>query len=277
MHVADGEGFCELERNLHETRHMAVEQIAIVPELFQISCEPLVVGGCPPDAILDAAAAHKADLVVVGAPSGWTPRQSGRTVRSLIRNAPSPVLVVGQLAAAPYGGSWYRSILRKHLRDQRGPRHRSSSWTVRGSPSCTHSRQWESRSCPASSLRASTSTVTSKTGVFYSPQKSKISSRPILRLIKGGRGGSRKGPRRTSLCALPSKCLRLSSSGHACPERSQKALFGSVIEDIVAKGGADVLVIPLSQPDLSVSHKTPAAPSRTKVKRPVTGRFERHV
>ena len=102
MHVIDGPDPHEVVPDLREAQRMIVEQIAVVPELHGISCEPLVVGGCPPDAILDAAAAHEADLVVVGAALKATARHSERTVRSLIRKAPCPVLVVRQPAAGPY-------------------------------------------------------------------------------------------------------------------------------------------------------------------------------
>ena len=103
MHVVDGERSQEVARDLREAQRMLIEQIAVVPELRGVSCEPLVVGGHPPDAILEAAEDHAVDLVVAGAPPIGGARHSGRrTVRGLIRKAPCLVLFVRQPAAGPY-------------------------------------------------------------------------------------------------------------------------------------------------------------------------------
>ena len=48
MHVVDGPGGRETSRDIQEAQRMTVEQVAVVPELYRVPCEPLVVLGCPP-------------------------------------------------------------------------------------------------------------------------------------------------------------------------------------------------------------------------------------
>ncbi|WP_336489883.1 universal stress protein [Methylobacterium nigriterrae] len=95
MHVVDSADTRQSARDIREAQRMTVEQVAVVPELCRVACRSLVVAGCLPDAVLDAATARQADLIVVGA-------GPGRTVRGLIRAAPCPVLVVIRSVAGPY-------------------------------------------------------------------------------------------------------------------------------------------------------------------------------
>src|SRR4051794_41008582 len=85
MDVVEGLGTKAVAQDLREAQRMILEQIAVVPELFRASCEPIVIGGDPAGAVLDAASAWEADLIVVGSPPGLPRRASGGTVMRLIR------------------------------------------------------------------------------------------------------------------------------------------------------------------------------------------------
>lgn len=102
MHVVDGLGDGQGAQDRREAQRMILEQIAVVPELFRTTCEPIVIGGQAPEAILDVANVWEADLLVVGSQSVLQGRASGRTVRSLIRESPCPVLVVRRAVEGPY-------------------------------------------------------------------------------------------------------------------------------------------------------------------------------
>lgn len=102
MHVVDGLGDGQVAQDRREAQRMILEQIAVVPELFRTTCEPIVIGGQAPEAILNVASVWEVDLVVVGSQPVLQGRTSGRTVRSLIRESPCPVLVVRQAAEGPY-------------------------------------------------------------------------------------------------------------------------------------------------------------------------------
>jgi nucleotide-binding universal stress UspA family protein len=102
MHVVEGLGTRQVAQDLREAQRMILEQIAVVPELFRAWCEPIVIGGDPAGAVLDAANAWEIDLIVVGAPSAPTERTSGETLRTLLRASPCPVLVVRQPVEGPY-------------------------------------------------------------------------------------------------------------------------------------------------------------------------------
>jgi len=102
MHVVDGLEANWIAPHLREAQRIILEQIAVVPELAGVPCEPLVVEGSPCEAILDAAAAWEIDLIVMGAPRGRRAHSSGRIVKNLIRESQCPVLVVGPAAITPY-------------------------------------------------------------------------------------------------------------------------------------------------------------------------------
>jgi nucleotide-binding universal stress UspA family protein len=102
MHVVDGHGDGPGAQDRREAQRMILEQIAVVPELFRTTCEPIVIGGQAPEAILNLANVWDVDLVVVGSRPVLQGRTSGRTVRSLIRESPCPVLVVRRAVEGPY-------------------------------------------------------------------------------------------------------------------------------------------------------------------------------
>lgn len=99
MHVVEGLGTRRVAQDLREAQRMIVEQVAVVPELFRAWCEPIVIGGDPAGAVLDAASAWEVDLLVVGGPSD---RTSGETLRALVHASMCPVLVVRQPIDGPY-------------------------------------------------------------------------------------------------------------------------------------------------------------------------------
>lgn len=103
MHVVEGLGTRQVAQDLREAQRMILEQVAAVPELSRAWCEPIVIGGAPVGAVLDAASAWEVDLIVVGSAPELRRRTFGRTVRSLIRVSPCPVLVVRQPVEGPYG------------------------------------------------------------------------------------------------------------------------------------------------------------------------------
>ncbi len=103
MHVVDGLGTRQVAQDLREAQRMILEQIAVVPELLRAGCEPIVIGGDPAGAVLDAASAWEADLIVVGTPSDFPERSFGEPLRTLVRASQCPVLVVRQPVEGPYG------------------------------------------------------------------------------------------------------------------------------------------------------------------------------
>ena len=102
MHVVEGLGTRQVAQDLREAQRMILEQVAVVPELFRVGCEPIVIGGEPACAVLHAASAWEIDLIVVGSPSVPPGRTSGETLRALVRRSPCPVLVVRQPVEGPY-------------------------------------------------------------------------------------------------------------------------------------------------------------------------------
>lgn len=63
-----------------------------------VDATPLGDVGDPPTAILDAAEAHRADVIVVGSTGkGWWKRLlEGSVARDVVRRSPIPVLIAGQ-------------------------------------------------------------------------------------------------------------------------------------------------------------------------------------
>lgn len=243
IHVVDGTRPREIARDLREARRMAVEQIAVVPELFRVACRPLVVAGCPPDAILDAAAAHAADLIVVGAPHRGTARDSGRTVRGLIRAAPCPVLVVGRSADGPYTGIMvpvdFSDASARALRS-------AAALADDGHVTVVHA--FEALGKPKLSafgmprehvdgyVESWRSSFTEEVEAFL--EADGLAGRVWSRRVEEGRPEVvilRLAGRR------PSELLVMGTHARA---GIRKALLGSVTEDVLAAGGADVLVVP---------------------------------
>lgn len=245
MHVVEGEGPREVARDRREALRMIAEQIEVVPELRRIPCEPIVVRGYFPDAVIDAAIAQEVDLIVVGAPHRKPARSAGRTVRELIRNAPCPVLVVRRFATAPYA----RVLAPIDLSD-------------------TSERALLS----ADSLRLADSAHVTVVHAFTALGKSKLSGAGVARdhidsYVEGCRSQSaeevdaflagcgldvppwsrrvEEGSPRDVIVRLaeqmPSDLVVIGTHGRT---GIRKAILGSVTEDVLSTRGADVLVVP---------------------------------
>jgi nucleotide-binding universal stress UspA family protein len=105
VHVVDDDqppGLVEMERR--EAERILAEQITAMLELHTVECRPIVVTGDPFDGILRAAAAAKADLVVMGAHRKQLLRDIfvGTTIERVIRTGPYPVLMVNNEAQHRY-------------------------------------------------------------------------------------------------------------------------------------------------------------------------------
>ena len=105
VHVVDDDqpqGLVEMERR--EAERILAEQISAMPELRSVECRPIVVTGDPFDGILRAAAAAKADLIVMGAHRKQLLRDIfiGTTIERVIRTGPYPVLMVNNEAQRRY-------------------------------------------------------------------------------------------------------------------------------------------------------------------------------
>ncbi|KQP46083.1 universal stress protein [Methylobacterium sp. Leaf106] len=245
MHVVDGPGGRETSQDIREAQRMTVEQVAVVPELYRIPCEPLVVRGCPSDEIRNAAGAHDVDLIVVGSSHRAGSRIAGPTVGKLVRSAPCPVLVARRHAASPYA----RVLIPVDLSD-------ASERALRS----------------VGSLNLVDSAHVTVLHAFEAPGKSKLSGFGIAQeQIKGyvegcrsrsaqdvdtflARGGmaDRKwfrqveegSPRETIAQFADGGLTDLLVIGTHARTGLRKALFGSVTEDVLSITGPDVLVVP---------------------------------
>lgn len=245
MHVVDGPGSRETSQDIREAQRMTVEQIAVVPELYRIRCDPLVVRGRPSDEIQDAAVVHDVDLIVVGSPHRTRTRYTGRTLRNLIRNAPCPILVARRSSASLYA----RVLIPVDFSDA----------SLRALQS-------------AGSLKLLDRAHVTVLHAFEAPGKSKLSGFGVGRdqidsyvegcrsrcaedvealLASGGlvdRDWSRRieeGSPQEAIARLaerfPADLLVLGTHART---GFRKALLGSVTDDILSTGGADVLVVP---------------------------------
>ncbi|AWN38360.1 universal stress protein [Methylobacterium radiodurans] len=245
VHVVDGARPREVARDLREAQRMAIEQIAVVPELFRVACRPLVIAGCPPEAILDAATAHGADLIVVGVPHRTAARDSGRTVRSLIRAAACPVLVVGRSAAGPYTGI----VVPVDFSEASARALRSvASLRLADDADVTVVHAFEALGKPKLSAFG---IAREHIEGYVESWRSSFAEEVEAFLESDGLAGwnwSRRveeGPPDEVIVRLaarrPSELLVMGTHARA---GIRKAFLGSVTEDVLAAGGMDVLVVP---------------------------------
>lgn len=245
LHVVDGGEARETARDLREAQRMTVEQVAVVPELVGVECRPRVVAGRLPDAVCDAAAADRADLIVVGASRRAAARGSGRTVRSLIRAAPCPVLVVHRSASGPYAGV----MVPVDLSDASARALRSvASLGLADHARVTVVHAFEALGKPKLSgfsvpreqveryVESWRSTFAEEVEAFL--EASGLVGRDWSRRVEEGRPDE----------VIAGLAARMSSGllvmGTHARTGIGKALRGSVTEAVLAAGGADVLVVP---------------------------------
>lgn len=249
MHAVDGPDCPETAQDIREARLMTIEQIAVVPELYRVACEPLVVRGRPSDAIRNAAAAHGADLIVAGSRCGAPSLDPRRTIGRLVRDAPCPILFVRRKAAVPYA----RILVPVDLSD-------ASERALRS----------------AVSLGLADRAHVTVLYAFRAPGKSRLCASGIARgqidgYVEGCRSGAardvetfladagmadRKWTRQVEEGVPREAILRIAEDGltnllvigaHA-RTRLGKVLLGSVTNDVLSAGGPDVLVVPPPRP-----------------------------
>ncbi|WP_424631769.1 universal stress protein [Bradyrhizobium sp. SYSU BS000235] len=105
VHVVDDDQpprFVEMETR--ESERMLAELISAVSELRGLRCHPMVAVGDPFDAILRTAAAHTADLIVMGAHRKQLLHDIfvGTTIERVVRTGCHPVLMVNNEVNSPY-------------------------------------------------------------------------------------------------------------------------------------------------------------------------------
>jgi nucleotide-binding universal stress UspA family protein len=101
LHVVDDDQPANLvDIEIREVRRILGEQIIAVPELRGVCCRPVVFAGDPSAGILHAAAAARADLIVMGAHRKCVLRDIfvGTTIERVVRAAACPVLRVNHEA-----------------------------------------------------------------------------------------------------------------------------------------------------------------------------------
>lgn len=269
MHVVDGPGCRETSEDIREAQRMTVEQVAVVPELYRIRCESLVVRGSPSRKILNAAEDHDVDLIVVGSSHRAPSRNAGRTVRDLIRSARCPVLVARRLAASPYE----RVLMPVDLSD-------ASERALRS----------------AGALKLVDSAHVTVLHAFEAPGKFKLSGFGVGRekidsyveacrtrsaeeveaLLASGDLGDRNWSRRTEEGSPPEAITRIAERtptdllviGTHAWTGLRKALFGSVTEEVLSTEGPDVLVVPPPRSDLGRPSRLPTPSGCPGVRQP---------
>ncbi|MBR0831263.1 universal stress protein [Bradyrhizobium manausense] len=105
IHVVDDDQPADLVRiEEREARRVLVEQIASMPELREVRCNPVVAKGYPFDGILRAATELGADLIVMGPHRKQFLRDIfvGTTIERVIRGGRHPVLMVNNEAQRHY-------------------------------------------------------------------------------------------------------------------------------------------------------------------------------
>ncbi|MDE4914587.1 universal stress protein [Methylobacterium sp. 092160098-2] len=249
MHVVVGPNSQETSQDIREAQRMTVEQVAVVPELFRIPCEPLVVRGCPSAEIPDAAAARDIDLIVVGASHRAPTRDSGRTLRNLIRSAPCPILVARRFAASPYA----RILIPVDLSDAsaRALRSAGSLKLVDGA----HVTVLHAFEAPGKSKLSGFAVARDQIDSYVEGCRSK-SAEDVEALLASvglaGRGWSRwmeEGSAQEAIARLAGRLpADLVVIGTHARTGFRKALLGSVTEHVLSTGGADVMVIPPDTP-----------------------------
>jgi len=94
-----------VEMEMREAERTLGELIGAMTELREVHCHPIVVGGDPFDGILRAAAAQRADIIVMGTHRKQFLRDIfvGTTIERVIRAGGYPVLMVNNEVDGPYG------------------------------------------------------------------------------------------------------------------------------------------------------------------------------
>ncbi len=250
MHVVDGARPCEVARDLREAQRMIVEQIAVMPELVRVECRPLVVAGCPTDAIPEAATVREIDLIVVGAPRQGAPRDRGRTIRRLIRAAPCPVLVVGRSATGPYAGV----VLPVDFSEASAQALRSAA-SLGLADDAHHVTVVHAFEAPGKPKLSAFGIGREHIDGYIENWRSSAAEEVEAFLEADGLAG-RNWSRRVEEGPPDEVILRLAARmpsellvmGTHARTGIRKALLGSVTEDVLAAGGTDVLVVPPPRP-----------------------------
>lgn len=267
MHVVDGPGGRETSQDIREAQRMTVEQVAVVPELYRIPCEPLVVRGCPSDEIRNAAAAHDVDLIVIGASHRGPSRNAGRTVRNLIRSARCPVLVVRRFAAAPYA----RVMIPVDLSE-------ASEQALRSAGplklvECAHVTVLHAFDAPGKSKLSRFGVERDQIDSYVEACRSR-SAEKVVALLECGGFAARKWSRLTEEGSPPEAIARVAERintdllviGTHGRTGLRKALHGSVTEDVLSTVGPDVLVVPPRRSDLGYPLPLPAPAGQLEVR-----------
>lgn len=273
MHVVDGAGARQdarqVAQDVREAQRMTVEQAAVVPELVRVECRSLVVPGCLPDAVLDAATTHQVGMIVVGSGHGKDAQGLGRTVRGLIRAAPCPVLVVNRCAEGPYAGITVpvdlsdasaralRSLASLRLAD-RAPVTVVHAFEVLGKAKLSgfgipreqidgYVESWRSSFAEAveAFLEAEGSAGQDWTRHLVEGRPDAVISRLAAR-----------------------QCPGLLVMGTRARTGFRRAFLGSVTEAVLAACGADVLVVPPPRPGSSIGSGRPGRPRSVGAERP---------
>lgn len=245
MHVVHGPGGRENSQDIREAQRMTVEQVAVVPELYRIPCEPLVVGGRPSDEIRNAAEAHDVDLIVVGASHRAVGRTAGRTVGNLVRSAPCPVLVARRLAASPYA----RVLIPIDLSQ-------ASARALRYAAKLTlvdraHVTVMHAFEAPGKSKLSGFGVERDQIDSYVEACRSRSAEDVETLLTDGGlaeREWSRRIQEGSPTEAITGLAARIPSDlvviGTHARTGLGKAFLGSVTEDVLSTAGPDVLVVP---------------------------------
>ena len=269
MHVVDGADTRQVARDVREAQRMAVEQAAVVPELFSVDCRSLVVAGRLPDTVLEAATAHQVDMVVVGSGHGKGAQGLGRMVRDLIRAAPCPVLVVNRSAERPYA----RIAVPVDLSDTSARALRSVAslgLADRARVTVVHAFEVLGKAklsgfgIPREQIDGYVegwrSSFAEETDAFLEAEG--FAGRDWAKRMEEGRPDEVI----SSLAARTGSQLLV--MGTRARTGFRRALLGSVTEAVLAAGGSDVLVVPPPRPGASSGSARPARPLSVTAERP---------
>jgi len=245
MHAVDGPDCPGTAQDIREARLMTIEQIAVVPELYRVACEPLVVRGRPSTAIRNAAAAHGADLIVAGSRCGAPRLDPRRTIGRLMRDAPCPILFVRRKAAVPYA----RILVPVDLSDAS---ERALQSTVSlGLADRAHVTVLHAFTAPGKSRLYASGISRGQVNGYVEGCRSS-SAKDVEMFLSGTDITDRRWTRQVEEGAPREVIPRIAEDGLAdllvigshARTRLGKALLGSVTEDVVFAAGPDVLVVP---------------------------------
>ena len=269
MHVVDGADTRQVARDIREAQRMIVEQTAVVPELVGVDCRSLVVAGRRPDAVLEAAATHQVDMIVVGSGRGKGVEGPGRTVRDLIRAAPCPVLVVNRSVERPYAritvpvdlseasARALRNVASLELADR-------ARVTVVHAFEVLGKARLSGFGIPRDQIDGYVegwrSSFAEETNAFLEAEG--FAGRDWARQMKEGR------PEEVISRLAARTGSELLVMGTRARTGFRRALLGSVTEAVLAAGTADVLVVPPPRPAASSGSARPARPLSVRAERP---------